>query len=252
MDYDSLTTSKVMVVGTFHFDKSVLTDQNQKSIEQFIKILKNYKPTKIVLEWEPSASELANKNYMSFVEDSEYITNKENEVYQIGFRLAKAMQHHRLYFFDNQTEFIGSLENFSFSSFGEYAKNNDAGFFDAHEKKIIVTHNHNQKLLKEMSLLDEIVLRNSPRAQYINAQRMHNYEVRVGIQKNWIGPDWLGRWYRRNVRMLANVIKMNEPNDRMLIIVGDNHKWTLDMLFDNTPEFELVSSWDFFNTTLKN
>ena len=169
----------------------------------------------------------------------------------MGFRLAKAMRHDSLYFFDNQTEFIGSLENFSFSNFGEYAKTNDAGFFDKYEKKIIATHTGNQNLLKEMSLLKEIILRNSPKAQRVNAQRMHSYEVRVGIQKNWIGPDWLGRWYRRNVRMLANVIKMNQPNDLILIIVGDNHKWTLDMLFENTPEFELVSSWGLFNRVLE-
>ena len=44
----------------------------------------------------------------------------------------------------------------------------------------------------------------------------------------WVGPDWLGRWYRRNVRMLANLVKMNQPEERILILVGDNHKWTLD------------------------
>ena len=81
MDYDSLARSKVMVVGTFHFDKSVLNDQNQKSIDQLIKILKNYKPTKIVLEWDPSAAVLANKNYRRFVEDPNFIADSENEVY---------------------------------------------------------------------------------------------------------------------------------------------------------------------------
>ncbi|MGX1928725.1 DUF5694 domain-containing protein [Flagellimonas sp. 2504JD4-2] len=252
MDYDSLTISKVMVLGTFHFDKSVLNTEKQKSIIQLVEILKKYKPTKIVLEWEPSASELANKNYQEFQENPTFITNKENEVFQLGFRLAKTMRHESLFFFDNQTEFIGSLQDFSFDSFSEYAQKNDPGFFDKYEKKIIETFRHNQNLLKKMSLLDQIVLRNSPRAQQINAQRMHSYEVRVGIQKNWIGPDWLGRWYRRNVRMLANVIKMNKPNDRILVIVGDNHKWTLDMLFENTPEFELVSSWEFFNKELEN
>jgi len=97
--------------------------------------------------------------------------------------------------------------------------------------------------LDSHSLYDRFTLMNSPQAANINAQRMHLYEVRVGIQKDWLGPDWLGRWYRRNVRMMSNVLKLAEKDHRILIIVGDNHKWTLDMLFENTPDFKLESSW---------
>ena len=70
------------------------------------------------------------------------------------------------------------------------------------------------------------------------------FEIRVGIQNNWVGPDWLGRWYRRNIRMAGNVLKMTEAGDRILIIVGSNHKWVLDMLFNHIPEFQVSSSWD--------
>lgn len=55
---------------------------------------------------------------------------------------------------------------------------------------------------------------------------MHMYEIRVGIQ-NWLGPDWLSRWYQRNIRMASNILKLAENKDRILIIVGDNHKWIL-------------------------
>ena len=77
---------------------------------------------------------------------------------------------------------------------------------------------------------------------------MHMYEIRVGIQENWIGPDWLSRWYQRNIRMASNILKLSKSEDRILVIVGDNHKWTLDMLLENTPDFEVVSSWDYLKT----
>ena len=70
----------------------------------------------------------------------------------------------------------------------------------------------------------------------------------VNSAQVWIGPDWLGRWYQRNIRMMGNVMQIANNDDRILIIVGDNHKWTLDMLFENAPDFKVVSSSDYLKT----
>lgn len=245
IDFDSLHESKVMVLGTHHFSEKVLKTEHQESIHKLIELLMTFRPTKIVLELEPKISEHLNADYRKFLLDTSIINKKYNEVYQLGFRLAKEMGHDSLYLFDDQTEFIGSLTGFTFDKFTAFAKQNDEGFYNRFEKDIISNYDENQKTFQSGSLLNEVLLRNSPKAQKINAQRMHSYEVRVGIQKNWMGPDWLGRWYQRNVRMMANILKLNKPKDRMLIIVGDNHKWVLDNLFKNTPDFSLVSSWDF-------
>ena len=244
VDFDSLVESQVMVLGTHHFNENVLKKENQESIHRLIDLLATFSPTKIVLELEPTVSELLNADYRKYLLDTSLISKKYNEVYQLGFRLAGKMQHDSIYFFDDQTEFIGSLAGFTFDNFTDFANQNDDGFYNRFENEIISNYNLNQETFQGVSLLNEVLLRNSPKAQKINAQRMHSYEVRVGIQKNWMGPDWLGRWYQRNVRMLANVLKMNKPGDRILIIVGDNHKWVLDYLFENTPEFDLISSWD--------
>ena len=241
--------AKVFVLGTKHFDKTILETENQSELKRLIELLAVYKPTKVVVEWEPSAFKSTNTSYQNYLGDSSLIQTKYNEVYQLGFRLAKVMKHDRIYLFDDKTEYIGSLKDFSFEALAKYAEENDQGFYDKHIDLIGAAFNHNQALYKKLGLFDEIVLRNSPKAQKFNALRMHAYEVRVGIQKNWIGPDWLGRFYRRNIRMMANVLKFSEPEDRLLIIVGDNHKWILDELFENTPDFELVPSWDFLSRT---
>lgn len=251
-NHDSLAQSSIMIVGTFHFNKPVLEEKNQKEIVKLIDALSKYKPTKIVLEWEPSSSIEANKNYQSYLSNTFDISNLENEVYQLGFAMAKFMKHNRIYFFDNKTGFIGSLgeyyskkEGFSFYAFNMYALESDNNFYNAHEQPLTKVYKQNLELLNAQSLYNNIALRNSPAMQKVNKQRMHLYEIRVGIQKNWIGPDWLGRWYRRNIRMASNILKINEKGDRVLVIVGDNHKWTLDMLFENIPDFEVVSSWNY-------
>lgn len=243
--FDTLQQSQVLVLGTHHFDESVLKPENQYSLFKLNTLLAMFKPTKVVVEWVPKDFELANSNYHKFLNDSTLIKDRYNEVFQIGFRLSKMMGHDSIYLFDDKTEYIGSLKDFTFEGFATYAETNDKGFYDKYEKEINEKFTFNQQLLKNQDLATEIILRNSPRAQKFNAERMHSYEVRAGIQKEWLGPDWLGRWYRRNVRMAANVLKINKPNDRILIIVGDNHKWTLDQLFEDMPDFRLISSWNF-------
>ncbi len=242
-NFDSLAHSTVMILGTFHFDSTMLAQNHQSQLSRVVSALAAFHPTKVVLEWEPSRLTETNRQYRLFLRDSFDISDKPNEIYQIGFKVAKALEHDSVYLFDDQTEYIGSLDNFSFRSFNTYARQNDDGFYNKYENELIETWEHNQSLLDSHSLYDRLMLMNSPQAAKINAQRMHLYEVRVGIQKNWMGPDWLGRWYRRNVRMMSNVLKLAEEGDRILIIVGDNHKWTLDMLFEHTPDFELESSW---------
>jgi len=243
--YDSLIQSKIMIVGTFHFNKEVLNVESQENLSKLVKTLSKFNPTKVVIEWERPLTKMVNDQYHSYLQDSFDIDSLENEVYQLGFRIGKEMKNDSIYLFDNQTEFIGSLENFSFDSFTQYANENDDGFFNIYEKDLVDIFNHNQEVFSNLNIYDQIALRNSPTAQRINEQRMHMYEIRVGIQKNWIGPDWLGRWYQRNIRMTGNILKMNQEGDRILVIVGDNHKWTLDMLLENIPDFEVVSSWDF-------
>jgi len=246
-NYDGLTRSKVMVVGTFHFDQSILSSENQDSLRRLHLLLSRYKPTKIILEWQPKHQKSMNLDYLAYIKNKFDITEKPNEVYQLGFQLAKQLKHQQLYLFDNQPEYIGSLENFSFENFTKYAKANDDGFYNQFEKQLVENFEFNQNLVAGLPVDQQIALLNSPKYQKINEQRMHMYEIRVGIQKNWIGPDWLGRWYQRNLRMVGNVLKLAEENDRLLIIVGDNHKWVLDSLFDKTPDLELVASWDYLN-----
>lgn len=239
--------ANIVVLGTHHFSSDVLSNNNQQNIERIVEQLQLYQPTKIFVEWQPSKQPEVDLAFQKYLKNELFIKSLPNEVYQLGFRLAKRLKHNKIYMFDDQTPFIGSLTNFSFESFQTYAKKHDNGFYNRLEPTIISHFEQNQIILKSVPLFEEFALRNSPQAQKINAERMHAYENRVGIQQNWIGADWLGRWYQRNVRMSSNVLKATQNNDKILIIVGDNHKWVLDFLFEQMPEFTVKSSWKLLN-----
>lgn len=242
--------AKVMVLGTYHFRQEGHYDElspgNQAQIQRVLTALAKFEPTKVVVEWEPYRTEKVNKAYQSFVAGEFKIDTLPNEVFQLGFRMAKKMGHDSICLFDDKTPYIGSLDGFTFEKLAEYASQNDQGFYNRHESAISDRYLHNEELIKSQNLYDNLLLRNSPEAIQVDAERMHMYEMRVGIQKNWMGPDWLGRYYQRNLRMMANVLKSTDTEkDRILIIVGANHKWVLDQLFEYTPDFELVSSYDY-------
>lgn len=246
-NYHHLQKIKVMVVASDHFGKEVLKEQHQKDLDRLINDLAMFKPTKVVVEWVPESTQRANQNYSQFKLGNFDISQRPNEVYQIGFKLANLLNHDSIYLFDDQTEFIGSLENFSWDQFDSLATTHDQGFFDQHIEDMTLNYNFNDSLLKTLNVYDQFKLRNTVEWSELNANRMHAYEIRVGIQKSWIGPDWLGRWYRRNVRMTSNVLSFSHPNDRIIILVGDNHKWILDQLFEFTPDFQLINPIDYLN-----
>lgn len=242
--------AKVMVLGTYHFRQEEhydeLSPENQAHIQQILTALAAFEPTKVVVEWEPSRSAKTNEAYRSFVQGEFRIDTLPNEVFQLGFRMAQKMGHDSIYLFDDKTPYIGSLDGFTFEKLTAYANQNDQGFYNRHEAAIRDRYQHNEQLINSQNLYDNLLLRNSPEAVKVDAERMHMYEMRVGIQKNWMGPDWLGRYYRRNIRMMTNVLTSADvEKDRILIIVGANHKWVLDDLFEYTPDFELVSSYDY-------
>lgn len=246
--YSSESSAQVMVLGTYHFAQESATDElshfNQEEIEKILNALQKYQPTKVVIEIEPERSERLNELYSEYRVGTFSIDTLANEIFQFGFKMADRMGHDAIYLFDDQTPFIGSLEGFSWAKFNEYAEE-DSTFIQKHFEKILSNFACNDSLVKTLPLYERIWVINSPQAQRINAQRMHMYEMRVGIGDNWMGSDWLGRWYQRNIRMVGNLLKISEEEDRLLVIVGDNHKWVLEGLMNYTPDFEVVSAYEY-------
>jgi hypothetical protein len=240
---------EIMILGSYHFAQEKNIDEtdaeSQRQLSRIYKALSPFRATKIFIEHTLDESDRYNSAYRDYREGSFRIDSLPNETFQLGFKMAGLLEHDSVYLFDDQTEFIGSLENFSFKELDAYARANDTGFFDKHLVSIQKTWGFNQYVKKSLPLYDRIKLLNSPQNSKINAQRMHAYEMRIGIGDNWMGPDWLGRWYRRNVRMLTNLLKQSEPGDRVLVVVGDNHKWVLEDMIGYTPDFKLVSSYEY-------
>jgi hypothetical protein len=63
----------------------------------------------------------------------------------------------------------------------------------------------------------------------------------MGFPDHHIGADLVGEWYKRNLRIYANAWRAVEPGtDRVLLMMGQGHVWTLRQFFRENPDFEVV------------
>lgn len=247
---ESIEKVQICVLGTYHFNQEShydeLSDANQKDLRRISRAFAAYRPTKVVLERQPAYLARYQDIYRRYLEDDRVLDTLNHEGFQIGYRIARDAGHPSIYLFDNKPPFIGSLSGFNFSKFDSVAESEGRqDYLNTYKKLIMETFEANQKRLAALSLYDNIRLRNEPEFNNWNAQRMHLYELRSGTGTSWLGADWLGRWYQRNLRMFAYLLEMIEPGDRFLVVVGDNHKWVLEQFINASPEFELVAVSDF-------
>jgi hypothetical protein len=63
----------------------------------------------------------------------------------------------------------------------------------------------------------------------------------LGKPGEYGGAEFLGEWYKRNIRMYSNVLRITEPGDkRIFVLVGASHKSIMKHFFETNPEWELT------------
>lgn len=245
---------EVLTLGTFHFtfpnndfvqtresdQIDVLEPAYQKEIEVLVQKLEEFQPTVIVIEQRPQKQKYVDSIFTAYLEGS--YTLKRSEYQQIGFRLAKKMNIKSLYCVDEWGDFnnqvhqaimgTDSLEQKKFSDY--YQKNTDA------ELKY-----HSENIFQTQGILPELIQINNPE----NIQKsLGNYLIGPfkyeSEEGDFFGVHFeTGRWFNRNLKIFRNIQRINvQPNDRILVIYGSGHLNILNILFESSPEFELVDT----------
>ncbi|MEM6318819.1 MAG: DUF5694 domain-containing protein [Bacteroidota bacterium] len=251
---------KVSILGTFHFanfgghdyaDQYVvngLDEDRQKELTLLIEKLAAFKPTKIVIERNRiTADSLLNRQYQQYL-TSDSLPQINDEVYLLAFPLAKAMNLNRIHCADADAAWFGA--NLDWANFDEdrylKARNQYEKSYRYNYDEVYAVED---SLKSTLNLLDYYRLTNSSKLQLYNHQIYLTETVLSGAGDNYIGADAVARWYRRNLKIYANVLdfaNFEEP-DRILIIYGASHIWTLKQFFEDSPDFDYVEINDFLN-----
>lgn len=116
---------QVMLLGVFHFNNpgadqlntevpDYLQPERQDQIFELNDRLAGFDPQKIFIEQRPNEQGRLEKLYTRFRAgqlDLERMAGGVNEIYQIGFKLARELEHERLYCVDADGLWLGALVN---------------------------------------------------------------------------------------------------------------------------------------------
>jgi hypothetical protein len=216
---------EIMILGTYHMDNpgrdvynmqadDVGSPKRQLEVAQVIEVLKKFRPTKIAIEADVGSERVA-KQYSDYLAAKYTLSN--NEIDQLGYRLAKEMGHKQVYGVDEEGDF-------PFQRVIDYAK------ATGRKEKLDAVTGVWGTMVKEQDafLRSHTVLE---MLEYMNSDAMSEKGVATyyavvpfGEPGDYAGPDLLAAWYQRNIRIYHNIVGViDSPNDRILVIYGAGH-----------------------------
>lgn len=241
--------TKVLLLGTFHFaypnadahkiDSSkfinVLSPSRQKEMEELAQVIQRFKPTRIYVEG--SDVPFYDSLYKAYLRGSYKLGR--NEIYQLGFRIAKAKDLEKVYPVDASSfsdQYYKSIPVIDSLWNGKPIDSPRDQYWNAKYKAMYTA---TDSIQLEFTMLENFLMMGEP--MVLNRMHGHYLSERFNTIKNE-GPDILSMWwYNRNLRIFNNILKTRPSSkDRIIVLFGYGHIPILKHCFQSSPEFEIV------------
>jgi len=243
--------TKVLVVGSFHFDYpnqdahktekkdqvDVLEPKTATEVTDLINYIKKFKPTKIAIEAWPNWK--ANEKLKEYKEGKH--RDQRDERYQLAMRLATELKISELYSIDANSVLDEFVEKFEKTD-SVYFKNMLKDYDFLNDDRISQQYNtfiKNTERKNFKSILDMF--------KYMNSKEFHQYEYGAYLTGDFKlrehdGADLLALyWYNRNLRMFRKIQEIpKNAEDRILVIAGNGHATVFRQLFTMSPEYDYI------------
>ncbi|PRY30380.1 hypothetical protein CLV58_1241 [Spirosoma oryzae] len=215
---------QVLLLGTFHFAGeqvdvnttsadlrvNMLSPSRQAQIAEVLDHIARFKPTKIAVEAAPNAKKYIDSVYRAYRKghfQGDKRVRMDDELYQIGFKLADRFGHSELFPIDAQPFRIRFSPADSLIMFTKYDQQTDTSF--AYWDKQYSAYSRLQDLLKYNSTLGEYL-------RFLNEEATHARSIgrwlvttKRGTNREPIGADgFISRYYNRNLRIYSNLQRL--------------------------------------------
>lgn len=243
--------TKALLVGSFHFgypnldghktDSSkmidVLSSRRQQEIRQLVAVIASFKPTRIYIE--SRSQRYTDSLYNAYREGKHTLRRDERD--QVAFRLAKELNHPKVYAVDAPGF---TNENYKKYSFIDSLWNNDIPVDSVRDKLFNTRYRQfydaGDSLELENTMLESFLLMSDPHV----LRRGHGHYMTGGFNTtDNKGPDRLAMWwYTRNLRIFNKILQTKPTStDRIVVLFGNGHIPILKHCFESSPEFELTT-----------
>lgn len=235
---------EVLLVGSYHMSNpgldrfnleadDVRTPKRQQEITELVERLIDFRPTKVAVE-APYGDSATLGRYREYVAGERELRRSEEE--QIGFRLAARLGHSQVYPIDVRLmlndEAIGPVVR----AHPEFQRK--MAFLDSLGNFALETM---ARLLREGSVGETLYEMNRP--EFIEMSHWPYVDVFAPIVEgdNYAGADMVADWYKRNLRIFANLTRINDsPDDRIFVVYGQGHIKILRDLVIEAPDYCIV------------
>ncbi len=255
----------IMILGSTHLANDgldafntkmddVRAPKRQREIDQVVEQLKEFKPTKIALERdEKTQGAETQTEYQGYLKGTYEL--KRNEHDQIGFRLAKQMEHSQLYCVDYRIDYrkddpIIPFDEFDFAlvDYRGFAKeNNQEHLLPSPSDEGKWTQDEEGRTWiepeKYISIYDMYIQDNEPEGLREDHQQYMQWIARIGLGDQYPGANWLSHyWYDRNLKIYVNLTRITESaDDRILLIIGAGHVYLIQQFLEESGNYIIES-----------
>ncbi len=262
--------ARMLLLGTFHFQDrcldgykpqfafDVFSKRRQREIAEVVELLTAFQPTRIAVERTPLWQEGIDRQYQAYCRGAFELPG--DEVYQLGFRLARRLGHSRVYCVNawgRHYEPWGDLDAYAqehgearmFETFQhltppvltyaqEHGQEHPLAEWAPHFRALL---EHGDWLRTQLTLR-ELLLRANAEQAILQSHGAYLVDwFKIGAGHEYPGVDWVTAWYNRNLRIFANLQRITaSPDDRILLIIGAGHLPILRHCVQASPEYELV------------
>lgn len=240
----------ILFLGTAHFNNpenkdmfsiehdNMLDETRQTEIKNVVDALAQFRPTKIALEYSKEKNDKINHDYQAFLTKSFNLTS--NEYHQIGFQLAKKVNHDKVFSVDwNGAE--SDIPNIE-----KWAKEHTSSIFNEVTRKGGQLSKVAGKFLKKHTIGEFLLYLNHP-----NRIRMdHEMYMRlalVGSNSESVGAIWTSKyWYYRNMLIYKNIVELVDSEDeRIFVLYGAGHLHLLIQFLKESGMFNVERASDY-------
>ena len=237
-------TTKIILLGTFHFDNpgldvaqfksaDIKSTKRQAEVMEVVKALEAYKPDKIFIEAAAENQGQVDSSYQAYVKQGAALSASETQ--QLGYRVGKELGHAQLLAVDYRDA------DFPFDSLMKSAaqagQTDFLAFIHKSIKDIEALQNHD---IETKTISGILKARNSA---VENAENVGFYYrcLEAGVKGNHVGSYLVSEWWRRNMVIYENILKRLDGKEKtILVIFGAGHTALLGEMMKFNPALEII------------
>ena len=230
----------VLIIGSYHMSNpgadrfnlesdDVLSPERQTEIEDVVELLSAFEPTVVALE-SPWGDTTNAADYQSWLDGGHELRRKEEE--QIGFRLARRVGLQTVFPVDARIGLPDSLLMVTMEvdpSLGRHLAE-----IEPYGEAAMALMG---EMLSDLTIGEFLWEMNSPEGLAANHTTYFRFFMPIVAENSYGGADYVAVWYKRNLRIAANIGRISEAGDRVFLIIGQGHAPILRQVLTDWPRF---------------